>query len=65
MALNDFLNFDPRDNETYSGNILGSGCVGGKAKGLIYFNEATRRHKNDELNRVVIPESFSLLQSLL
>lgn len=60
MALNDFLNFDPRDNETYSGNILGSGCVGGKAKGLIYFNEATRRHKNDELNRVVIPESFFL-----
>ncbi|MDI6602095.1 MAG: PEP/pyruvate-binding domain-containing protein [Thermoanaerobacteraceae bacterium] len=60
MALNDFLNFDPRDNKTCASHILGSGYVGGKAKGLIYFDEATKKHRLEELKRVQIPESYFL-----
>ncbi|WP_422446820.1 PEP/pyruvate-binding domain-containing protein [Thermoanaerobacterium sp. DL9XJH110] len=62
--MKEYIAFDPLKLERFRKKTIGSGSIGGKAKGLLY-SKTVLENKNDEiLKNVVIPDSFFLATSV-
>ncbi|NLG85942.1 MAG: phosphoenolpyruvate synthase [Firmicutes bacterium] len=53
-----YLTFDPRLSPIYNNQTIGSGKVGGKARGLLFAQQILRQSNNPLFNRVTFPVSY-------
>ncbi|BCV24670.1 PEP/pyruvate-binding domain-containing protein [Gelria sp. Kuro-4] len=56
--ITQFLAFDPLDNPLYRSQTIGTGKIGGKARGLLFAREVLAHRRDPALAQVAIPESY-------
>ncbi|HHY91781.1 MAG TPA: phosphoenolpyruvate synthase, partial [Firmicutes bacterium] len=62
--ITQFLAFDPLENPLYQSQTIGSGKIGGKARGLLFAREILARGRDRLLDQVGIPESYFIATSI-
>ncbi|MCR4431014.1 MAG: PEP/pyruvate-binding domain-containing protein [Tepidanaerobacteraceae bacterium] len=62
--IKEYIAFDPLKFPEFRKRAIGTGSVGGKAKGLLYSSMILKQKNDDILKNVIIPESFFIASSL-
>lgn len=62
--IKEYIAFDPLKFPEFRKRTIGSGSIGGKAKGLLYSSMILKQKDDEILKNVVIPESYFIASSM-
>ncbi|HHW02450.1 MAG TPA: phosphoenolpyruvate synthase [Thermoanaerobacterales bacterium] len=62
--IKEYIAFDPLKYPEFRKRTIGTGSIGGKAKGLLYSSMVLKQKDDDILKNVIIPESYFIASSM-